>query len=343
MLPESLAKAVRPPATQPSILQTLAASDEPSIRYRVLTELLEAPADSAEVRHARQEVKRSRRVAALLAERGADGRLPYHPYAKWHGAHWILVSLAELGYPPGDRALIPLREQVFEWLLGEDHRASQREIQGRVRIHASQEGNALYSQLALGIADRRTEQLVDRLKECQWPDGGWNCDRNPRASQSSFMETLTPLRGLALHAKLTGDASSQRAVDRASEVFLVRHLFKRQRDGATIHPDFLRLHFPCYWHYDILFGLKVMAQVGKIRDPRCREALAALESKRLSDGGFPAEAGYYRTGVKVKTGRSLANWGGVGVRRSNEFVTVDALGVLKAAGRLRLGKRALSS
>jgi hypothetical protein len=32
-------------------------------------------------------------------------------------------------------------------------------------------------------------------------------------------------------------------------------------------------------------------------------------------------------------GRSLVDWGGVSRRQSNEFVTVDALAVLTAAGR----------
>ncbi len=51
--------------------------------------------------------------------------------------------------------------------------------------------------------------------------------------------------------------------------------------------DFLKLRYPCYWHYDILVGLKVMAEAGFLKDPRCREALDILVSKRLPDGGFP--------------------------------------------------------
>jgi hypothetical protein len=148
------------------------------------------------------------------------------------------------------------------------------------------------------------------------------------------MESLIPLRGLALHAKLTGNANSKQAAERAAEVFLKRHLFKRQRDGKPIHGNFLKLHYPCYWHYDILFGLKVMAEAGVIEDSRCQEALTILESKRLTDGGFPAEARYYRTGPKAQTGRSPVDWGGAKSKRMNEFVTLDALVVLKAAGRL---------
>jgi len=91
----------------------------------------------------------------------------------------------------------------------------------------------------------------------------------------------------------------------------------------------VKLHYPCYWHYDILFGLRVMAEAGLLQDERCREALALLESKRLPDGGFPAEASYYHGASDMRSGRSLVDWGGISARRMNPFVTVDALFVLK--------------
>ena len=91
---------------------------------------------------------------------------------------------------------------------------------------------------------------------------------------------------------------------------------------------------------DILFGLKVMAEAGFLDDPRCVDALDLLESKRLPDGGFPAEASYYRVTHKTGArGRSLVDWGGVSRRCSNEWVTVDALAVLTAAGRLAVDGR----
>jgi hypothetical protein len=229
-----------------------------------------------------------------------------------------------------------LREQELAWLLGERHQKRIQSIAGRVRRCASQEGNALYALLALGLADPRTDELARRLIGWQWPDGGWNCDKNPGAVHSSFMESLIPLRGLALHAQITDSPASQEAADRAAEVFLKRRLYRRQSDGSIIHHDFVRLHYPCYWHYDILFGLKVLAEGGYIADDRCQDALDLLESKRLRDGGFPAEKKYYQVGGKSRSGQSLVDWGGTSKRRLNEWVTADALYVLRAAGRLDL-------
>lgn len=319
-----------------TIIRRLLYSNEPSVRFKVMTQVLEREPDSEEVKHLQEEIRDSPRVTRLLSEQLADGRIPSHPYAKWYGAHWVLATLADMGYPSGDDRLIPLREQVYAWLLGKGHERGIKTIAGRVRRCASQEGNVLYALLTLGLADERTEELARRLRHWQWPDGGWNCDTNLAATNSSFGESLIPLRALALHARLMGDEHSRQAAERAAQVFLKRRLFKRQRDGSLMRKDFVTLHYPCYWHYDILFGLKVMAEAGWLEDERCREALEVLESKQLDDGGFPAEGKYYRSEPGAKSCRSLVDWGGTSATRMNEFVTVDALFVLKASGRLKL-------
>jgi len=317
-----------------SVIDVLLKSDEPSIRFKVLVNVLDRRQGSDEIVRLQQEIRSSRRVRSLLSEKGEDGRIPFRPYAKWYGAHWVLASLADIGYPAGDESLAPLREQVYEWLFSRKHEKKIKAVEGRVRRCASQEGNALYYLLSLGLADARTDELAERLIGWQWPDGGWNCDKRPEAVNSSFMESLIPLRGLALYAKLTGNEDAEEVVERAADVFLKKRLFKRQRDGKTMSEDFVRLHYPCYWHYDVLFGLKVMAEAGFVRDERCGDALELLESKRLSCGGFPAEGKYYRVTEQLTSGRSLVDWGGTSKRRLNEFVTADALYVLKEAGRL---------
>jgi hypothetical protein len=204
-----------------------------------------------------------------------------------------------------------------------------------MRRCASQEGNAIWSSLRLGLADDRTEELVSRLLKWQWPDGGWNCDRRPSVVVSSFMETLIPLRALARYAQESGDRAAGSAASRAAEVFLKRGLFRRQRDGEVMNPNFLRLCYPPYWHYNILFGLIVLSEAGFLADPRCTEALDLLEAKRLPDGGFPAETTYYHTRASSPTGFSAVSWGGTSRRRSNPFVSADALTVLHRAGRLK--------
>jgi hypothetical protein len=319
------------------VVEGLLNSTEPSIRLRTREEILGEPASSSVVRELQKEVRSSERVRQLLSELRGDG-LQCHPYSKWFGAHWILATLADLRYPKGDRSLIPLREQVYEWLLSKGHMeyASRhvlydgpyRTVRGLVRAHASMEGNAVYYLHALGLSDDRTSALAERIVDWQWPDGGWNCDRSSKAHTSSFTESLLPLRGLAYHAAARGLYKD--SVIRAGEYFLERKLFRRKRDGRVISGRFTKLHYPCYWHYDVLFGLKVMKEAGLIADERCTDAISLLRSKRLGDGGFPAEEAYYQATQRRSSRRSLVGWGGVSQMRMNEFVTCDALSVLAA-------------
>jgi hypothetical protein len=209
-------------------------------------------------------------------------------------------------------------------------------MNGRYRRCASQQGNALFSVLTLGLDDGRCSKLVERLLHWQWPDGGWNCDREPAADTSSFMETLTPMRGLALYGARTGDKRSTEAVRRAAEVFLSRRLFRRRSNGAVIREEFTKLHYPLYWHYDILGGLKALAEAGLIGDPRCSDALELLASKRLPGGGWPAEARYYRVSDSGESGAESVDWGGQSKKAMNEWVTADALYVLRAAEAVRV-------
>jgi hypothetical protein len=330
------------------IIDALLASDETSVRWKVRTQVLGEPAGSPRLRRLREEIRRSPRVNRLLSALGEDGRLSRQAvYAKWQGAHWVLAALADLGYPPGDAALVPMREQILDtWLapqyLHEFEAASAAAayrgrgvplMRGRYRRCASQQGNALRSLTLLGLADERVGRLAERLLHWQWPDGGWNCDVDPAASMSSFFETLLPMRGLAAYRRATGDETAGRAATSAAEVFLSRRLLFRRSTGELIRPDFAVLHYPLYWHYDLLGGLVGMVEVGTIADPRCAEALDLLESMRLPDGGWPVRKRYYRASSQPASGNDFVDWGGTSARRMNEWATADALAVLRAAGR----------
>lgn len=295
-------------------------------------------------------MRQSPRVAGLLALRDRRYR-PGHfggVYRYWQGIHWGLASLVDVGYPTGDPALEPLLDRALGmWtrpVYDRTFAATDEKVKhvhdgvplldGRYRRCASQQGNALLYASELGPIDDRARHLSDLLRRWQWADGGWNCDRSVEADSSSFMETLTPMRGLAAFARRAGEPSAQRAARRAAEVFLSRGLFRRRGDGRVMRPDFLRLHYPLYWHYDVLGGLKGMAEVGCLDDPRCREALDWLESRELGRGGWPADARFYRVSSDYRAGCEFVDWGAPASRRRNDWVTTDALYVLRAAGRL---------
>lgn len=348
-------------ATTDDVIEALLRSDEPSVRWKARVGVLGEEPGSVGLHDLEETIRESPRVRTLLSRRTPDGRFVAGSsvYAKWQGAHWVLATLADLGYPRGDAGLAPMLDQVVDtWLEPSFYREIELErkddvykhlqravpiMDGRHRRCASQQGNPLLSMIRLGLIDDRAQRLVERLLHWQWPDGGWNCDKDPTADTSSFMETLLPMRALAAWAAATGDADAHEAADRASEVFLERHLFRRRSDHRSIRTEFTKLHYPLYWHYDILGGLKGMAEVCRLGDARCTEALDLLASKRLPDGGWPAEARYYKVSERVALGNESVDWGGTSIRKMNPWVTVDALTVLATAGRVDIRKAAASA
>lgn len=312
-------------------------SDEPVIRYRALVDLASVPAEDPRVTAARERIADGTIVKALLADQ--PGR---HPYSKWRGAHWRLVSLVDLGVPPDVSGMQEAIEPVLRWIGGTAARPRALKgpvINGLHRRCASQEGNALAVAVRLGLADEpRVRLLVDSLVDWQWPDGGWNCDRHDDAHHSSANETFPALRGLAAFAGVSGDRAvgnaARAAADRTAE-FLLRHRVAwSHRTSRPMSPKVLQLHYPPYWHYDVLVGLRALAESGHIADPRTADALDLVEAKRRPDGAWSPDARHYRRPGTADSLVEVADWAPDDRSRPSEALTLAALLVLKAAGRL---------
>lgn len=299
----------------------LLASGEPAIRLLTRRDLLGEKVDM-------REALRGPKVRALLSGQRPDGGFGVHPYRKWTGAHWRLVSLVELGIPPDEPRAHAAADTVLAWL--HHPRRHVTVIDGLVRTCASMEGNALAACCRLGLADDpRVQSLAERLVAWQWPDGGWNCDRQASGRRSSFHETLTPMWGLHEYATVSGDEAAHAAAERAAELLLEHRLFRRLSGGEPIDRRWLQPRYPPYWHYDILHALLVLSRMGHLGDPRARDALDALEAQRLPDGRWAAARPWWNPPGSVRS-PEVIDWGASG---PNEMITLNALRVSLAAGR----------
>lgn len=330
------------------LIENLLLSEEPSIRWKIRANVLKE--SDGQLEKLRKEIKTSARTCVLLSRLKPNGQFQNkkNPYDKWQGSHWVLAALADLGYPTGDKNLLRMKDDVLDyWLAPEfftEFEAKTKSdaykhrgvpcIDGRYRRCASQQGYALWYLQKLGLSDNRIDQLVERLLHWQWPDGGWNCDKNPAAHKSTLVHTAISLRGLALYAKNTGSRSAKRAADRAAEVLLEQRIFKSRRDGKVLNREFMYFHYPLYWHYDVLGALKILAESGYIRDHRCSEALDHLESQQLRSGGWAASKKYYKISKSFVLNGDYVDWGPTGKSKMNSWITADALFILTEAGRM---------
>ena len=263
---------------------------------------------------------RSDVVTGLSQDRGVQA------YSKWGGAFWRLISLVDLGVTEGHRGALAAAEAALEWAssprrLAEIHR---RRIDGRVRRCASQEGQVLRCCLAIGLrGDPRLDTLAESLVETQWPDGGWNCDRKPHVTHSSFNETWGPILGLAAYG-------ADEAVGRGAEFLLAHRVIYSHRTGDLAHHAFPALRFPAYWHYGLLPGLRTVHACGRLDDPRTADALDLLESRRRPDGRWHVEGKWWKAPGSKGSNVEVVDWSAL----ADEVLTEQAQDVLAAAGRL---------
>ena len=307
-------------------VEWLLESDEPGVVFQAKRDLLDE-VDPPEAAH----VLDGPKVRTLLAGQQADGSFGVNVYGKWGGAHWRLVSLVELGVPAGEPRCVAAAETVLAWLTGKSHRAGIQTIDGLVRRCGSQEGNALAVCCRLGLAgDPRVRQLAESLVEWQWPDGGWNCDKKATGRRSSFNESLPPMWGLHEYWLATGEADAREAARRTAELFLEHRLFRALATGEPIRDSFVTLHYPPYWHYDVLQALVVLERMGLAADPRADDGLDLLEERRLPDGRWRAGSRWWRPPGSAGANVDVVDWGS----GPNELVTLNALRVLRGAGRV---------
>jgi hypothetical protein len=321
----------------------LLASDEPIVRYRTRTWLLGQPETDRVVRADASRIVDGKIVSTLLDF--PDPKV--NPYRKWWGLHWRLVSVADLGLTgellrtgalEAQARLDAAVERELAWIANPRHLEAIPRLDGLYRADASIEGNALYAASRFGhAAGERARRLVDKLLEWQWPDGGWNCDRRSSGYRSSFHESWATAIGLAAFRdaavardRLGSDADA--AARRTAELLLEHRLFRTLDGQRQIHSSMAAVHWPAYWHYDFLGGLRVLqaVDVALLKDPRAAAALDLLESKRLPDGRFQAARSWWQVGRHATSPVDVVDWGR---SRPSEVLTLQALSVLKAAGR----------
>jgi hypothetical protein len=310
-------------------VEWLLRSDEPAIRHLARRDILGESVDADAT-----QIVQGAMVRALLSGQAPDGGFGPRPYRKWIGAHWRLVSLAELGAPPDDPRVAAATEHVLDWIT-RGLRYPPVVVDGLARSHASIQGNALGACSRLGLAeDPRPRRLAEAIVSWQWPDGGWNCDLNASGRRSSFHESLCTAWGLHEYVSVTGDEAARDAATRAAELFLEHRIFRRLGTDEVIEARWLKLRYPPYWHFDILQALVVLARMGLADDPRASDALDELENRRRPDGRWHANGQWWRPADSSLT-PEVVDWGRSGT--PNEMLTLNALRVLRAAGRLDLG------
>ena len=266
---------------------------DPAIRWQVMSDLLDAPAD--EVAAERAKVEHEGWGARLLAAEDPDGLwaggacfpASYRggePGQPWTATMHTLQTLQLLGLEPGSESAQRSVALVAEH--GRWEHDGQRYFDGEVEPCIN--GRTVETGASFGVD---VSPIVERLLGERLDDGGWNCEAESGSVRTSFDTTINVLDGLLECDRATGATDDVRAARRSGEEYLLeRRLFLRKSTGDVVEPRYLEFVFPHYWRYDILRALDYFRRVGATPDPRMAEAIDVVRSKRQSDGRWLLDA-----------------------------------------------------
>jgi len=255
---------------------------DPAIRWQVMRDLTDAPADEVAAERAR--VTHEGWGARLLALQPADG--------VWGGG----------AYFPEWTATTPTLQLLRSFGLDPTTEEARRALD-LVRANAKWEYDALPyfdgevepcingQAVAIGAYFGQDVQvIVDRLLTEQMDDGGWNCEQERGSTRGSFETTINVLEGFLEYERATGGNPKVAAARRRGEEYLLeRRLLRRLSTGELAQPRWLYLAFPNGWHYDVLRVLDYLRDAGATPDDRMAEAIGIIESKRDADGRWPLD------------------------------------------------------
>src|SRR5687768_6259831 len=307
---------------QQSVIPWLLDAD-PSIRWQVMQDLIDAPA--GQVAAERAKVATEGMGARLLALQGEDGTWSGVAWNRgWNSTMHVLMLLRDMGLDPASgearHAVGVVRDHVKwqGWETYEGNPFFTGETEPCINGQAGAAG-AYFGQDVRGI--------IDRLLGEQLADGGWNCEAENGSTRSSFNTTICVLEALLEYEQsIESRPEVTEARLRGQDYLLERRLFRRKSTGEVIERDnkggtaWSRFAFPTWWHYDILRGLEYLRRAGVAPDERVAEAIDLVESKRGVDGRWLLDVQYPgQMPIEIDNGEG----------QPSRWITLRALRVLK--------------
>ncbi len=284
-------------------LRWLLDPENPSIRYQTLVDVLGYSPESREAVEARKRIPRHHMFKRIISGQSKSGYWPRRDTCdspRFTGAIWALMLLGEMAVVP-DARIKKECERFLNLHQGEKGSFSYRSNLQPKEHYAEPclTGNIVRTLLVLGYdEDPRVRRAVDWMPEAQLEDGGWNCDypqfQGVQVKHSSFMSTIAPLWAYSEIPRPTWTRRMKRSIERGAEFLLLHRLYKADHhEWVPMNPTFTTLHFPMYFYYDVLHGLRVLTKLGYGDDERIRDAAHLVMSKMRPDGKWVLEGDWF--------------------------------------------------
>ena len=271
-------------------LPWLLESENPSVRYRALRDLLDRPLDDPDVQGALEAIPASPPVAELVAAQHRDGYWTKRDYylPRHSGTFWTLIVLADLGLTAEHERIRQACDYMFTFQRDHGAFRRRRRIRGKgivwdPRAELCTQARIVRFLIQFGYGqDPRLRAAVDWIVSNQLSDGMWDCGGGQRPG--CLRATLDVLSVASVYPTL----AAHPAIARAAAVvagLLMEPGMARYHVGL----DWTTLQYP-YFDYSLLSALDTLARLGyTVEHPKIAAAAEFLLTRQLSDGAWPVD------------------------------------------------------
>lgn len=290
------------------LIDWLLASPVPSIRHAAMTRLLGWDSTHPQVQREREQIMRQGPAPTILAGQTSRGnwqpeRSYYTP--KYTSTHWSMLLLAELDVDGKDAA--PRRGAAY--MLEATQEEADQNAETKAHGLSCFWGNLLRYALHCGYAaDPRLNVIVDHLvRDALYY--GWQCPHNWEIPCA--WGAARSLWGLALLPEDQRSPEVGVAIERGLEFLLAGEALVRGEfpHGGRVHKIWSRLNFPLFYQADVLFVLRVAAELEALDCPGAQPALVWLRERRKRTGRWRGASPFrQRTWQGLSDAQDVDRW-----------------------------------
>jgi hypothetical protein len=285
-------------------------AETPSICYLTLRELLGIPETSSEVQAARNEIQEIGPVPVILAGQTGDGNwIGEHSYytPKYTSTHWSMTLLTELA---ADGSSARMRRGA-NFMLNETRQELSEKVDKQQEGWTCFYGNFLRYALYCGFErDERVDAIIDGLV-FDGVMGDWRCPHND--DRPCAWGAARALWGLAAIPEEERARGVKKAIRSGLQFLLDEHSLVAADypvpEGGKVHSIWSRLNFPLFYQADILFVLRVVAELDTLDHPGVKPALAWLEARQAKNRRWRGASPYkQRTWKELGGSAETSRW-----------------------------------
>lgn len=285
-----------------NVLDWLLEDENPSIKYRTLTELLDFNHEDKSAKQAKAAIVSSQTVKKIMSIMHPDGYWMYLgkgdtiQYGMSASTHFVLAYLSELGLDKDNKSVSLAVERYLNLNPSDFH----------LNMSCLYAHN-LRTFIRLGYKDDpRVKSRIQVLLNDKRFDGGYLCDQKTRnaRTKSCIRGSIKALNAFTSIPELWNDERCKQVV----KYFLDRRVFFRQtKPEEIIRDELLQVRFPFVATGTLLEPVYALSVMGNGEDERMLEAWKKLSEKKDDCGKYISD-GHTNTLFKPDKKGQQSKW-----------------------------------